>query len=204
MSQTPALLPYPRHRFPNLRARSPTLRYGFPNSRFTLINLSLNTPHPGPGFAARRPYLCRVKFSSQNVVCGAVVALASCLASCSSPNKPISENGPASPAAAAEMALMNRHDSLMAETSQLYELKAKLSATRSPATAPYVHGLLAADAAMMDWMHHYKAPDTTAAAAARITYFEQQQQILAGVRRQYRATIDSATRFISQHPASSK
>jgi len=99
---------------------------------------------------------------------------------------------------------MARHDSLMAQTDQLYSLKARIAATHAAAAAPYVRGLLAADAAMMDWMHHYKAPDSTATPAARLAYFEQQQQVLAGVRRQYRATIDSAALFISQHPASSK
>ena len=125
------------------------------------------------------------------------------MAACSPPNKPVSEQGAPSPATAAEMAVMARHDSLMAQTDQLYSLKARLSATRSPAAAPYVRGLVAADAAMMDWMHQYKAPDSTATPAARLAYFEQQQQVLAGVRRQYRATMDSATLFINQHPATS-
>ena len=99
------------------------------------------------------------------------------------------------------MALLDRHDSLMAQTSQLYEFKSKLSGYHSQAAAPYIHGLLAADAAMMDWMHHYKAPDTTAAPASRLAYFQQQQQVLADVSRQYRATLDSALQFTTQHPA---
>ena len=157
--------------------------------------------HPQAQRAFRRAYLCTVKFPSQNALCGTAVALVAGLVACSSPNKPIAENGPASPAATAEMALMNRHDSLMAQTSQLYEFKSKLSGYHSQATAPYIHGLLAADAAMMDWMHHYKAPDTTAAPASRLAYFQQQQQVLASVRRQYRATLDSAIKFTTQHPA---
>ncbi|MBF9220897.1 hypothetical protein [Hymenobacter ruricola] len=122
------------------------------------------------------------------------------LASACSPGT-ISENGAPSEASAAEMALMNRHDSLMAETSKLYEYKAKLSGYHTEAAAPYIHGLLAADAAMMSWMHRYKAPDTTATPAARVAYFRQQQQILAGISRQYRATLDSAVRFTTEHPA---
>ena len=98
------------------------------------------------------------------------------------------------------MALMNQHDSLMAQTAQLYVLKSKLSGYHSEAAAPYIHGLLAADAAMMGWMHGYKAPDTTAAPASRLTYFRQQQQVLGAVRRQYRATLDSSIRFTTQHP----
>jgi hypothetical protein len=123
------------------------------------------------------------------------------LAACSSPNQPIAERGAPTPASAAEMAVMARHDSLMAQMDQLFALKAKINAAHSPAAGPYLRGLAAADAAMMDWMHQYKAPDTTAAPAARLAYFQQQQQVLLGVRRQFRATMDSATLFISQHPA---
>ncbi|WP_310391260.1 hypothetical protein [Hymenobacter sp.] len=121
-------------------------------------------------------------------------------AACTSPTRPIAENGAPSPVAAAEIAVMARHDSLMAQTDQLFSLKAKINATHSPAAGPYLRGLAAADAAMMDWMHQYQAPDTTAAPAARLAYFRQQQQVLARVKLQYRATIDSATLFISQHP----
>ena len=124
------------------------------------------------------------------------------LAACSSPtDQPIAEHGPPSPVAAAEMALMARHDSLMAREDQLYSLKAEITAAHSPAAAPYLRGLAAADAAMMDWMHRYRAPDTTAAAAARLAYFGQQQRVLAGVSRQFGATMDSAALFISRHPA---
>lgn len=137
----------------------------------------------------------------KNALRAVVVAAGPVWAACSSPTKPISENGPASPASAAEMALMDRHDSLMAQTSQLYEFKARLVSYHSQAAAPYIHGLLAADAAMMGWMHQYKAPDTTAAPAARLAYFRQQQQVLAAVQRQYKATLDSATRFTTAHPA---
>lgn len=126
---------------------------------------------------------------------------ASALAACSSPNKPISENGPASEVSAAEMTLLNQHDTLMARTPKLYEFKAKLSGYHTEAAAPYIHGLLAADAAMMAWMHQYKAPDTTAAPATRLAYFQQQQQVLDAVSRQYTSTLDSATRFTTEHPA---
>ena len=148
-----------------------------------------------------RPYLCPVNSFLKNALRAALVASVPLLAACSSHNKPISENGPASPASAAEMALMDQHDSLMAQTSKLYEFKAKLSGYHTEATAPYIHGLLAADAAMSSWMHQYKAPDTTAVPASRLAYFQQQQQILNAVQRQYKATLDSATRFTSAHPA---
>ena len=134
--------------------------------------------------------------------CRALLPAAGLLAgACSSPNKPSAETGPPTPAAAAEIAVMARHDSLMAQMDQLYALKAKINAARSPAAGPYLRGLAAADAAMMDWMHQYRAPDTTAAPATRLAYFQQQQQVLAGVRQQFRATIDSASLFIGQHPA---
>lgn len=143
-----------------------------------------------------------MKSSLKNTLRATLVALAPVLAiSCSSPNKPIAENGPASAASTAEMTLMDHHDSLMAQTAQLYKFKSKLSGYHTEAAAPYIHGLLAADAAMMSWMHQYKAPDTTAAPATRLAYFQQQQQILDGVGRQYLATLDSATRFTTEHPA---
>ena len=54
---------------------------------------------------------------------------------------------------------------------------------------------------MMAWMHQYKAPDSTATPEARLAYFQQQQQQLAGVRRLFRSSLDSATQFQAQHPA---
>ncbi|MDB5233414.1 MAG: hypothetical protein JWR44_407 [Hymenobacter sp.] len=132
-----------------------------------------------------------------SVLRAAVVAL---LAACTSPNKPIAEQAQPSPASAAEMNLMATHDSLMVQEDQLFSLKARIQAANTPAAVPYLRGLAAADAAMMGWMHQYKAPDTTAAPATRLAYFQQQQQVLAGVSRQFRATMDSAAMFISQHP----
>jgi hypothetical protein len=101
------------------------------------------------------------------------------------------------------MALMARHDSLMVQEDQLFALKAKIKAAHSPAAGPYLRGLAAADAAMFGWMHQYHAPDSTVAPADRLAYFRQQQQVLAGVRQQFRATIDSATLFIKSLPAAS-
>jgi len=129
-----------------------------------------------------------------------VAALVAGLAACSSPNKPTTENGAPSPVSTAEMALISKHDSLMAQTDQLLKFKSKLSGYHSEAAAPYIHGLQAADDAMMDWMHQYKASDNTATPEARLAYFQQQQQILNALQRQFRATLDSATRFTTQHP----
>lgn len=126
-----------------------------------------------------------------------LAALAPALAACPSPAPPRQ----VSPAKAAEKALMDRHDSLMAQEDQLFALKSKIGAAHAPAAGPYLRGIAAADAAMMDWMHQYRAPDSTAPVAQRSAYFRQQQQVLAGVSRQFRATMDSATLFIQQHPA---
>jgi hypothetical protein len=122
------------------------------------------------------------------------------LAACSSPNQPISENGAPSPATAAEIALMSKHDSLMAQTDQVLGLKSKLSGYHTEAAAPYIRGLQAADNAMMGWMHQYKAPDSTATAEARLAYFRQQQGMLKAVQGRFRSSLDSATRFVTQHP----
>ncbi len=126
-----------------------------------------------------------------------LVAFVPVLAACPSPTTQPQPD----PARAAEKAVMARHDSLMAKMDQLYSLKGKITAAKAPAAGPYLRGLAAADAAMMDWMHQYRAPDTTAAPATRLAYFRQQQQVLAGVSQQFRATIDSATLFIGQLPA---
>lgn len=147
-----------------------------------------------------RPYLCPVKTFFRNILARFVAVLA---AACSSPNQPLAEHGPPTPVAAAEMALMARHDSLMVKMDQLYSLKAKITAAHAPAAGPYLRGLTAADAAMMGWMHQYRAPDTAAAAATRLAYFQQQQQVLAGVSRQFRATIDSASLFVGQQQTAS-
>ncbi|HEX8660076.1 MAG TPA: hypothetical protein VF690_21205 [Hymenobacter sp.] len=137
-----------------------------------------------------------MKLPLKNALRAVLVALAPALAACPSPAPPQQ----ISPAQAAEKSLMARHDSLMAQMDQLYSLKAKLSKAAVPTAAPYLRGLAAADAAMMDWMHQYRAPDTTVAAATRLAYFRQQQQVLNQVNRQFQATIDSATLFLKQLP----
>jgi uncharacterized protein involved in copper resistance len=131
-------------------------------------------------------YLWGVKLPLKNALRAVLVALAPALAACPSPAPPRQ----ISPAQAAEKSLMARHDSLMAQMDQLYSLKAKLSKAAVPT----------ADAAMMDWMHQYRAPDTTVASATRLAYFRQQQQVLNQVNRQFQATIDSATLFLKQLP----
>ena len=135
----------------------------------------------------------------KNAVCGAAAPFL-LLAACSSPAPPLAERPAPSPAAAAETTVMVRHDSLMAKMDTLYLLKTKITKVPAPAAGPYLRGLAAADAAMMGWMHHYRAPDSTVAAPARLAYFQEQQRVLGQVSQQFRATIDSASLFISRLP----
>jgi hypothetical protein len=109
---------------------------------------------------------------------------------------------PATQAQALEDTLMAHHDRAMTQTEQLFELKAKLTAAKAPAaTAPVIAKMQAADQAMMNWMHHYQAPDSTAPASQRLTYLQNQQQQLAGIERRLRGAIDSANAALHQLPA---
>jgi hypothetical protein len=109
---------------------------------------------------------------------------------------------PAAQAQALEDTLMAHHDRAMAQTEQLFELKAKLTAAKAPAaTAPVVAKMQAAEQGMMNWMHHYQAPDSTAPASQRLTYLKEQQQQLAGVERRLRGALDSANATLHQLPA---
>jgi hypothetical protein len=109
---------------------------------------------------------------------------------------------PAAQAQALEDTLMAHHDRSMGQTEQLFELKAKLTAAKAPAaTAPVIAKMQAAEQGMMNWMHHYQAPDSTAPASQRLTYLKEQQQQLAGVERRLRGALDSATATLHQLPA---
>lgn len=109
---------------------------------------------------------------------------------------------PADQARALEDTLMAHHDRAMSQTEQLFELKAKLTAAKTPAvTTPVIVKMQAADQAMMNWMHHYQAPDSAAPASQRLTYLQDQQHQLAGVERRLRGAIDSAHAALHQLPA---
>jgi hypothetical protein len=134
-----------------------------------------------------------MKFLVKNSVLAALFS--SILAGC----QPSASTPATNPAAAAETNLMDRHDTLMVRMGRLYELRQQLAAPSlkaDPRTAPTVRRLLAADAAMMNWMHQYQAPDTTAAPAQRLAYFQAQSQQLAAVEKQMQGTIDSATALV--------
>ena len=146
-----------------------------------------------PAGELQQRYLCAMKLLIKNALLAALFTggLVAC--------QPSASTSTADPVAAAETNLMDRHDTLMARTARLYELRQKLATPplkADPRSATAVHGLLAADAAMMDWMHHYQAPDTTAPAAQRLAYFQTQSQQLASVEKQMQGTIDSATALV--------
>ena len=113
--------------------------------------------------------------------------------------QPSANTSAADPVATAQNSLMDRHDTLMAHTAHLYELRQQLATPAlkaDPRTGPAVRRLLAADAAMMHWMNQYQAPDTTAPAAQRLAYLQTQGQQLAVVEKQMQGTIDSATALV--------
>ena len=113
--------------------------------------------------------------------------------------QPATQQAAADPVAAAETSLLDRHDTLMVRTGRLYQLRQQLAAPAlkaDPRTPATLHGLLAADAAMMGWMHQYQRPDTTLPAAQRLAYFQAQSQQLTAIEKQLRGTIDSATALV--------
>ena len=97
--------------------------------------------------------------------------------------------------AAAEANLMQRHDSAMAQTGRLYDLKDKIGVREDG--RPYVRGLNAADQAMTTWMNRY-APDTTKTTAQQLAYFQAQQAELATIVRRLGAALDSARTFVTR------
>ena len=125
------------------------------------------------------------------------LAAAAGLAACSPATAPAT---PAAQAKAAEDHLMDRHDSAMAQVGHLFELRAKIGTAKPANAAPYLHGLVAADGAMMAWMHAYHAPDSTAPAPQRLAYLQQQQARLDAVEKHLRGTIDSAAALLKQAP----
>jgi hypothetical protein len=98
---------------------------------------------------------------------------------------------PAVQARALENTLLARHDSLMGQTEQLFELKAQLTAAKVPADAPVLAKMQTASQAMMTWMHAYQPPDSTGPAPQRLSYLQDQQTQLLAVQQQITAALDS-------------
>lgn len=108
-------------------------------------------------------------------------------------------------AEAAEKALLARHDELMAQMDQLYQLRQELKTAPDTARAATLEGrLLGAEAGMMFWMHHYRRPADTAAVENRLHYYEAQQARIDSVARLFGASQDSARNFLAASSASSR
>ncbi|WP_139252160.1 hypothetical protein [Hymenobacter psychrotolerans] len=127
-----------------------------------------------------------------------VVAL---LSGCNSPN------GDEQKAEAAEKAVLAKHDELMAQMDQLTLLRQRLQKQPGPDTVAagrHRRALLAADAAMMDWMHRYRKPADTVDLESRLLYFAGQQRRIDSVAVLFRTSLDSAQRLLqAAAPASS-
>lgn len=118
-----------------------------------------------------------------------LLPVVACLSSC------LSLNSDEQQAEAAEKAVLAKHDELMAQMDQLTTLRQQLQKTPGPDTVAagrHRRALLAADAAMMDWMHRYQKPADTVAVAQRLAYFAAQQQRMDSVAGLFRTSLDSA------------
>ncbi len=105
-------------------------------------------------------------------------------------------------AEAAEKAVLAKHDEVMAQLDQLTTLRQQLTRTPGPDTVAarrHRRALLAADAAMLDWMHRYRRPADTVAVARRLSYFAGQQKKIDSVAGLFRTSLDSA-RFALRGP----
>ncbi|WP_059070524.1 hypothetical protein [Solirubrum puertoriconensis] len=93
----------------------------------------------------------------------------------------------------AEQQLMARHDALMARMDELYQLRQQL--TKVPDTVAagrQRRSLLAADNAMMSWMHQYRKPADTVRHERVMVYFQRQQHQIDSVGVLMQQSIDSA------------
>jgi predicted house-cleaning NTP pyrophosphatase (Maf/HAM1 superfamily) len=107
----------------------------------------------------------------------------------------LSLNSEEQQAEAAEKAVLAKHDELMIQMDQLTTLRQQLQKSPGPDTAAAARqrrALLAADAAMMDWMHQYRKPADTVAAARRLGYFAGQQRKIDSVAGLFHSSVDSA------------
>lgn len=98
-------------------------------------------------------------------------------------------------AEAAEKAVLARHDELMLQMDQLYDLRQQLqksSPADTAATGRQRRALLSAEAGMMAWMHQYRRPADTTQIERRLAYFAAQQQRIDSVGHLFRTSLDSA------------
>ena len=104
-------------------------------------------------------------------------------------------------AEAAEKAVLAKHDALMADLDQLVTLRQQLQSGPGPDTVAagrQRRALLAANAAMLDWMHRYRKPTDTVAVARRLRYFAGQQEKIDSVAILFRTSIDSARLLVQK------
>ncbi|SDX61605.1 hypothetical protein [Hymenobacter psychrophilus] len=109
------------------------------------------------------------------------------------------------PVAEAEKTVLARHDSLMAQMDQLYELRqqlAKAPATDTVAIGQARRALVGAENGMMDWMHRYSRPADTVADARRLAYYAMQQERIDSVGRLFDSSQAAAHQLLKAASAS--
>jgi len=107
----------------------------------------------------------------------------------------------------AQKAVMTRHNAVMGQMDQLYTTRQELQRAALPDTAAsgrQRRALLGAEAAMMDWMHQYRAPADSVPHDQKMRYFEQQQHKIDSVAVLTTTTLDSAHQLLQAAGRSSK
>ncbi|RYU81251.1 hypothetical protein [Hymenobacter persicinus] len=105
----------------------------------------------------------------------------------------------------AEKAVLASHDTLMARMDELYDLRQQLQKVNLPDTALTARrgrALLAADAAMMDWMHQYHRPADSVVVPRKLAYFAAQQRKIDSVAQLMTLSLDSARQLVPSAAAS--
>jgi len=109
----------------------------------------------------------------------------------------------ASPQDELETTVLAKHDSAMARMEEIYKLRRSLRTLRDTLDAQHadtatlqalqqqIDDLNGADEAMMDWMHHYQAPDSLEPRQAMI-YLQQELQKIERVQVIMDSTITAA------------
>ncbi|MCR5889804.1 hypothetical protein LRS06_18920 [Hymenobacter sp. J193] len=132
-----------------------------------------------------------------SIIVALLSGLSGLLTACSSsPN-------PAEQVTAAEQRVLASHDSLMARMDQLYSRRQQLQAlpaADSAGAGARRRALLAAESAMMSWMHQYRKPADTMAPARQLTYFARQQQRIDSVGLLMNSSLDSAQALLPAAP----
>ncbi|AIZ64108.1 hypothetical protein PK28_11105 [Hymenobacter sp. DG25B] len=138
--------------------------------------------------------------SSLSIFRPAALLLLPLLAACSpSADAPAQE-------AAAEKRVLAAHDSLMMRMDQLYTKRQELQKAALPDTAAagrQKRALLAAEAAMMDWMHQYRRPADTVGHLRKMVYYTVQQHRIDSVAQLMNTSLDSAEALLQRHTAPS-